>query len=129
MSDAEFLAALETCALPPDEFTHAAHVRAGYLYLRRAPFAAALERLSGVISRFAAHHGSPDRYHETVTDAYLALIQQHLSERGDGGDWTGFARANPELFEPRLLARYYPPGQLETPLARRIFLLPRPAGG
>jgi hypothetical protein len=38
MSDEEFLAALETCRLPAAEFNHAAHVRAGYLYLRQRTF-------------------------------------------------------------------------------------------
>ncbi len=38
MSDDEFLAALEANTLPEAYFDHAAHVRAGYLYLRRLPF-------------------------------------------------------------------------------------------
>ena len=38
LSDAEFLDAFEACTLPEAYFDHAAHVRAGYLYLRRLPF-------------------------------------------------------------------------------------------
>ena len=34
MTDAEFIARLESCRLREDEFDHAAHVRAGYQYLR-----------------------------------------------------------------------------------------------
>ena len=124
MTDAEFLGALESCALPESEFNHAGHVRAGYLYLQQAGFAAALGRLSCAIRAYARHHGQPNRYHETMTVAYLALIQQHMAERGDGGGWDRFARANPELFEAGLLAQFYARAELDSPLARRVFLLP-----
>jgi len=126
MNDPEFLQALESCSLPEQEFRHAAHVRAAYLYLQQGEFATALLRLQSSIRRYAAAHGQPGRYHETMTVAYLALIQQHIGERGDGGGWRGFADANPELFERGLLLRFYPQAQLESDLARSSFLLPHP---
>ena len=126
-SDADFLRALEDCSLPPDEFNHRAHVRAAYLCLQQGDFAAALLRVQRAIRNFASHHGQPGRYHETVTVAYVALIQQHICERGDSGDWAAFAAGNPELFEPGLIGQYYSSEQLATPTARRVFLLPRPA--
>jgi hypothetical protein len=125
MTDAEFLDALERCLLPEDLFNHAGHVRAGYLYLCQAGFAVALDRLSRSIRAYASHHGQPGRYHETVTVAYLALIQQHLAERGDGGGWQEFARQNPELSDPGLLREFYSQAELDSPLARRVFVLPR----
>lgn len=127
MSDEEFLAALESCTLPASEFTHVAHVRAAYLYLRSGSFAQAIDRTSGSIRRYAASLGVPEKYHETITVAYLALIQERLVERGDGGGWTGFAAAHPDLFERDLLLKSYPVRQLESPLARRVFVLPRAA--
>jgi hypothetical protein len=123
-SDEAFLQALETCALPESDFGHTAHVRAGYLYIRGADFASALSRLQRTIRAYASSLGWPDRYHETITVAYLALIQQHIAERGDGGDWKGFERDNPELFERDLLLRFYSRSRLESGLARRLFLLP-----
>jgi hypothetical protein len=123
-SDAAFLQALETCVLPEIEFGHAAHVRAAYLYLRGGDFATSLLRLQRTIRAYASSLGRPDRYHETITVAYLALIQQHIAERGDGGGWNGFERDNPELFDRELLLRFYSRSQLESGLARRLFLLP-----
>jgi hypothetical protein len=125
MNDDEFLRALESCELPEQEFGHAAHVRAAYLYLQGADFAAALERIRRSIRAYAAHLGKPDRYHETITVAYLALIQQHMCERGNSGGWAAFARDNPELLNKNLLQEYYPAEQLISDAARRIFLLPR----
>jgi len=129
VTDAEFLAALERLELPAKEFGHTAHVRAAYLYLCAGEFAEALARMRRAIRNFARHLGQPERYHETVTVAYLALIQQHIYERGDGGGWEGFARANPELFRPRLLLEFYSKAELESQVARQVFVLPhsRPA--
>ena len=125
MTDEQFLRALEMCELPEAAFGHAAHVRAAYLYLCAEEFAGALERMRRAIRNFARHVGKPQRYHETITVAYLALIQQHIRQRGDGGGWEAFERDNPDLLRPGLLLEYYPREQLESDLARQVFVLPR----
>ncbi len=126
MTDAEFLQALESGGLAEADFGHAAHVRAAYLYLRPGDFATALTRIRAAIRRHASRFGKADRYHETITVAYLALIQQHICQRGDGGGWPGFARQNPELLQAELLLQFYPRAQLQSELARRVFVLPCP---
>jgi hypothetical protein len=126
VTDDAFLRALETCALPETEFSHIAHVRAAYLYLRAHEFAEALMRIRASIRRYAARLQRLDRYHETITVAYLSLIQQRLVQRGDGGGWAGFAHENPDLLRSDLLKQYYSPAQLESELARCIFVLPDP---
>src|ERR1700684_2157842 len=98
-NDEEFLAALETCSLSAREFDHAAHVRAASLYSRSGDLASALAKISRAIKSFADSLGKPDRYNETITVAYLALIQQTLHVSGDGGDWEGFVQANQGLLE------------------------------
>jgi hypothetical protein len=125
MTDEAFLRALESCVLPEAAFGHSAHVRAAYLYLLEGDFVGALGRMRGALINFTSHLGKPGRYHETITVAYVALIQQHIYERGNGGGWAAFASENPELFEPGLLQHFYPPQQLESEMARRVFLLPQ----
>jgi len=125
VNDTEFLTALERCELPEPEFTHAAHVRAAYLYLRGYEFPIALDRMRSAIRGYTAHLGKSEKYHETITVAFLALIQQRLVERGDSGDWDGFQRANPELLQRDLLLQYYDKQELASDLARRTFVLPR----
>jgi len=125
VTDKEFLAALESCTLGERDFGHAGHVRAAYLYLRSAGFAQALQKIQGVIRRYATSRGKPDRYHETITVAYLALIQQALHERGDGGGWEVFSRSNPQLLQRGLLLQFYRQAQLDSELARQVFVLPR----
>ena len=125
MNDEEFLAALQSCTLPEAEFTHAAHVRAAYLYLCDGSFGQAIDRMAAAIRRYAASLGKPDRYHDTITVGFLTLIRTRLCERGDAGDWRSFAAANPDLLDRRLLLRHYPRQQLQSPLARRVFVLPQ----
>jgi hypothetical protein len=124
MTDEKFLRLLESCALPESDFRHADHIRAAYLYLQQVDFACALARMSSTIRNYGKHLGKSDLYHETITVAYMALIQQRICERGNGGDWTAFARDNPELFQRGLLRRFYPQAQLESAIARKTFILP-----
>jgi hypothetical protein len=122
MTDQEFLAALESCALPAAQFRHRDHLRAGWLYLQGMPFGAALDRMRETLRRYAASHGQPERYHETITVAYMSLLQTHRMLR-PADTWEEFAAANPALFEPRLLAHFYDRATLDSALARRVFVL------
>jgi hypothetical protein len=100
MTDDEFLGALERCELPA--FGHAEHVRAAYLYLSKAAFEEALENVRRSLRRYVAHLGKADRYDDAMTSAYMELIHQRMAERGAGGGWAAFARANADLFSMRL---------------------------
>jgi hypothetical protein len=123
MTDAEFLAAIESGTLSEAEFNHAGHFRAAWLHLRQGSFPEALARMSGALRNYAAAHGKPDRYHETITVAYLALINERLLLRGDSGGWQQFLVQNHELLDRRLLTHYYRPETLASPAARRVFIL------
>lgn len=101
MDDDEFLRALESCRLPAEEFGHAAHVRAAYLYLRRAAFEAALGDMRRSLQRYVAHLGKPDRYDDVMTAAYMRLIERRLAERGDAGGWAAFVGENADLIALR----------------------------
>ena len=123
MTDAEFLAALEAATLPESAFTHREHVRAAYLYLRRGSFGAALDAMAAALRRYAAAQGRPDRYHETMTVAFMALINERLAGDGDPGSWPAFAACHPDLLGRGLLAAYYPAAFLADERARRVFRL------
>jgi len=133
-SDAEFVAAFESCALPNTEFHHADHIRLAWIYLRELPLVEALERFRGGLKRFAAHHGVPGLYHETITWAYLLLIHERMERSASSrcassdpaADFATFRRLHPDLFawKPSLLEAYYRPETLGSELARRVFVLP-----
>jgi len=124
MSDDEFLAAFEATTLPLSAFNHRAHLRAGYLYLSRHGLGVAIDRFGRSLRAFAAANGKQGLYHETITVAFLALINEHIAG-GNTADWERFAAANPELFDRHCLKHFYAPEELSAPEARTVFRLPR----
>jgi hypothetical protein len=126
MSDEEFLAQLEACTLPAEKFHHADHLRAAFLYLDQFRPAEAIARFSEVLRRFAGSLGRADRYHETVTWAYLLILNERIYRRKEGMNWQQFAAANPDLLEwnNSVLLKYYRKETLESDLARDVFLMP-----
>jgi len=126
MTDREFLAAFEDGSLPEDRFHHADHVRAAWLILKEGPPAVALERFSAALKRFAAAKQKNGLYHETITWAYLLLVNERMERAGRALAWEEFAASNPDLmtWRPSVLDRYYTAETLGSDLARRAFVLP-----
>jgi hypothetical protein len=120
----EELDAFENGALEPAQFPHGAHVRLGYEMLRRYSFGESISRFSRGLKLLAAKAGKPGIFHETMTVAFLALINERRAcDNGDG--WSEFKRANSDLFDKRCLEKWYGTEQLTSDLARQTFCLPR----
>jgi hypothetical protein len=126
VNDEEFLERFENASLPPDGFRHADHVRMAFLYLRKYPAVEALWHFSAALARFAAAQGKGERYHETITWAYLLIIRERMARDERRWSWSEFAGANPDLlnWEDSVLKKYYREETLASDLARRTFLLP-----
>ena len=120
---AEELRALETGALDLAKFPHSEHVRLGYEMLGRHGFGDAVARFARGLKLLAAKAGKPEVYHETITVAFLAVINERRS-RGASRGWREFEGANPDLFDKRCLEKWYGAEQLSSDLARRTFCLP-----
>jgi hypothetical protein len=128
VDDASLVARFEDGTLPPSEFGHREHVRVAWIYLSEASFEAAGLRFCTNLRRFAAALGKADRYHETITWAYLAIVNERRHAEGSPREFEAFARANPDLFDQKkgALTAYYDEATLRSGLARRAFLLPCP---
>ena len=126
MTDDALLAQLEACTLREDCFHHAEHVRAAWLYLMRFPPAGAIARFSEALRAYAASRGKPGRYHETITWAYLLLLNERIHRADPIATWDQFAAANPDLcdWKNSILLRYYRQETLDSALARNVFLMP-----
>jgi hypothetical protein len=72
--------ALENCSLPPDQFHHAEHLAVASYFAATLPPRQALERLRIALRRYAAFQGKADRYHETITRFWLALVYTHQAD-------------------------------------------------
>ncbi|MCA1816070.1 MAG: hypothetical protein LC746_06625 [Acidobacteria bacterium] len=105
-------------------------MRLAWLYLRRLPLAEACARFVAGIKRFAAAQGKPERYHETITWAYLLLINERDARAARAQTWDEFADANADLldWENSVLKSYYRAETLSSDVARKVFLLPDKIG-
>ena len=118
---ADLVERFEACTLAPEEFHHEQHIYVAWTYLGREPLAAAAQRFITHLKRFADFHGKHGLYHETITWAYLILVNERMAEDG----WDAFRAANPDLFTGAAgLERYYRPETLRSPRARTTFLFP-----
>jgi hypothetical protein len=123
MTDEELLRAFETGEL--EDFPHELHVRVAWCYLQRAPILDALASFRRSLQRFAAGKGKADRYHETITIAYMLIIAERLAA-SRGLSWPEFAACHPDLLQrqPSVLARYYSDEVIASARARDVFVLP-----
>lgn len=129
---AAFLAAFESGDLAAEAFGHREHLRLAWAVLQQEPLPRALERVTGGLRRFTRRVGAADKYHETVTWAWVLLVNERLERPGARQlDWPAFLAANPDLLDRDrpLLDRYYRRETLASPHARRSFVLPDRAPG
>jgi hypothetical protein len=75
LSDGAFVDRFERCAFPNASFTHADHLRLGWVYLRTSSDAVAEQRMAQSIARFAAHAGAHRKFHVTMTIGWMRLLQ------------------------------------------------------
>ena len=123
------LEAFEAGAFDLCAFDHRDHLRMGFELARRAPFTEAANRFAAALRQITARTGQPERYHDTITVAFMALIAERLGEDRDQ-PFEAFERANPDLFDRKVLTRWYDEARLNSAAARRAFVLPggeRPA--
>jgi hypothetical protein len=123
-SDEDFLRAFEDLSLPADVFHHREHVRAAWLYLKSSDASRAVERMTAAIRRFANHHGATQKYHHTLTLAWMRLVAAALVETPEGHGFERFLADHPELGDKHLLAKYYSKDLLETSAAREGWVEP-----
>ncbi len=119
--DKAFLQSFVECSLGAKCWTHAAHVRMGWLVLETSStFDEALERIRSGIMRFNSTKNSIG-YHETITIAFARLI---ASRRLTGESLESFVARNPDLQEKDCLKRFYSPAILASEEARHRFIEP-----
>ncbi len=124
MTEKELVEQFEGLTLSPEHFPHREHVRLAWIYLRDNPPLLALEKFCEGLKRFAASLGKADRYHETITWAYLLLIRERTAKTESANSWEAFVEANGDLldWENNVLKNYYREETLKSDLAKRVFL-------
>lgn len=119
-----FVEAFETCQYPAARFKHADHLRLAWVYIRRYGPVDAEERIRGSIRRFAASVGKPEKYHETMTRAWLRLVYAAYAATPQIADFASFARLHLWLLEKSALLSFYSQAVLSSERARCTWVEP-----
>ena len=89
-----------------EDFGHRDHLRMAFLAARASEtFDEVVARCRRGIRAVATAHGAPDRYNETITAAWAAIMLQMAATMPDAS-FDEVVAAHPELEDPRLLERY-----------------------
>jgi hypothetical protein len=104
-------------------FGHREHVHLTWLAVRRCGVPGAIILVSDGIQRTARYAGVPQKYHATVSRAWVELVGYHAAESGES-DFPAFAGHHCALLDKRLLTRFYRPATLAGPQAKRGWVEP-----
>ena len=100
-----------------DGFGHRQHVELTWRYLERHDPEAARLLVADAIGELAAAHGAPQKFHATITGAWVRCVAVHR-ERWPADTFEQFIEVNTELLDPRLLERHFTRGLVFSDAAR-----------
>ncbi|MFI2735546.1 hypothetical protein [Streptomyces sp. NPDC018711] len=104
-------------------FGHREHVHLTWLAVRRVGMPDALALVGEGIRRTATAAGAPQKFHTTMTRAWVELVAGCVRESGRQ-DFAAFAAHHPELLDKGLLALFYRPATLASDEARAAWVEP-----
>lgn len=86
MTEHDFDALMGQVMASADRFGHREHIHLTWLAVRRYGVAAAIDLVSDGIQRTARYAGRPQKYHATISRAWVVLVGHHTAERHDSFD-------------------------------------------
>jgi hypothetical protein len=122
--DPELAAILPGITGSSGQFRHRQHISLAYYAVRRYGMPDAIGKICTWIRHIAAYERAPQKYHHTVSRAWVELVAHHVA--GDPGcaDFDVFADRNPALLDKRLLSKHYRSSTLAADPARRGWVEP-----
>ena len=122
MTDDELINGFEAASL--SGFPHADHVRLTILYLARHGRDETERKLFEGLRRFAAAKGVPEKFHVTMTIAWLDLVDDARRRHPEAQDSASLLIACPELLDRDALLRFYTSERLLSDEARQRWVPP-----
>jgi hypothetical protein len=116
--DPELAAILPAITGPVGQFRHRQHINLAFLAVQRYGMPAAVGKICTWIRHIAAYERAPQKYHHTVSRAWVEMVAHHAGAEPDVADFDLFARRNPALLDKRLLSRHYRSATLASGPAR-----------
>ena len=125
----EFISRFERCAVSKEEWTHEAHLVAGFWYVHSLGSARALEAMRVRIRGHNESVGTPNTddsgYHETITRLYISGIEERLGNLANRDLEASLSMLlTSELAESTWPLRFYSRQRLFSVHARRTWVEP-----
>jgi len=104
-------------------FGHREHLELAWNYLTLYPVDEASEVMADAIRHVARLHGAEDKYHETITRAWLYFVAVHM-QRWGADTFDAFIGRNPELLDRGLIEHFYSRELISSRPARAAWTAP-----
>jgi len=121
--------AFEAGAVDGTNFHHRDHLYVAWCYLKDLPLEEVVPRYTKHLRNLACKLGVPQKYHATISWAYLILLDRAMHDPDlSNKDLDAVLKKYPSLLDRDrgMLAEYYDKAELNSPEARERFVLPRP---
>jgi len=128
--DPELAAILPAITGPAGQFRHRQHINLAFLAVQRYGMPEAIGKICIWIRQIAAYERAPQKYHHTVSRAWVEIVAHHVGTDPNSPDYPGgadfdrFAGRHPALLDKRLLSRHYRPATLASGPARHGWVEP-----
>lgn len=106
-----------------ERFGHRQHVHVTWLAVRRYGTRAAIDLVSDGIRRTTTYAGAPQKYHSTVSRAWVVIIGHHVAA-GPDLPFDAWVDRYPAVLDKRLLTRHWRSSTLATAAARSGWIEP-----
>lgn len=125
MNNADFAAAFESGAFPPQEFNHEAHIKLAWIYLGLFDEKTAISKTCEAIKNYDQLHGDGTKYHVTLTVASVKVVH-HFRQKSNATTFEKFVAEYPKLVTSfkELLFQHYDKSVLTDPKAKTAYLQP-----
>ena len=122
--DPELAAILPGITGAGGQFRHRQHINLAFYAVRQYGMPDAVGMICAWIRQIARYERAPQKYHHTVSRAWVELVAHHVAADPDCADFDVFADRNPALLDKRLLGRHYRSSTLAAEPARRGWVEP-----
>nr|WP_298995314.1 hypothetical protein [uncultured Allomuricauda sp.] len=125
MTDSEFEKQFEAGLLPPELFTHEAHIRLAWIHITQYGIDQAISNIVNQIQGYTTKLGVADKFNKTLTIAAVRAVY-HFMLKSNRSDFQTFIQSNPRLkynFK-ELMASHYGFDIYRSELAKKQYLEP-----
>lgn len=126
LSDEQFEIEFKQCTLAPSLFSHEAHIRLTWIYIKKYSLEVAIKNICTQLKQYVIKAGATDKYNITLTVAAIKVVN-HFIEKSNSDNFPDFIAEFPQLitkFKALIAFHYNEVDIFNSPTAKKTFLEP-----